>query len=93
MTEHSKKRTSALVLGNGAIAGGIVLAIATGEVLTGGILTLIGVVLVAAYSYYQDKTGNELVLPEGIDEELLEDIAEKSADELDDVVEEYKNRN
>lgn len=92
MSEHSKKRTSALVLGTGAISSGIALAVA-GQALTGGILTVIGALLVVIYSYYQDKYGEELVLPEGIDEELLREISERSADELEDAIEEYKKRN
>ena len=90
MSEKSRK--SALSIGTGSVAGGLTLALAASQPLAGGILVIIGLVLLGAYWYYERKTGKKLVLPEGIDEEYLEEISKEGADELEEFIEQYKQK-
>lgn len=79
--QHGKTKKG--LLGTGiAVLGIAVERIVAGAPVEGGILVALAVALVVAYDYLDDRVKGEPELPEGVDPEFFQRVAEELAKEI-----------
>lgn len=79
--DHKNKYLS---LGTSIMAPAIVMLV-RGQLIEGTILWAMAIGFIGAYAYFDDKQKGAPSLPEGIDKQTLEELAEVSAEEIKDL--------
>lgn len=90
MVQDKTKKKSLIAIGTTLLSGGL-MAVNSGQTVEGALGALIGVVCILGYDYYDDRMKGTPTLPEGVNQETLEQVATIGADQLTAMHEQYTN--